>query len=267
MTESLEYAAPARSAPQSLTMRDAQGEMPALVWHPDAETAPVLVMLPDYFGTDEPLQHAAARLCDAGYLVLVPDLLHNSGVPAPDALAEIEDWALKQSDAANVTKVLRAVEFARALEGADSTRAGILGWGWSGALALIAASHDAPVRVVCDIGGAINYPVTTANRPGSPMNFIADLEAVIFAAFPGADPAFPDEEVRRLHARIVEHDKVGEVKVYDLAPPRFWRDDSLPQTRAFWRRLLNFLAENLAMTQEGTEPLGGYPNEEARLMA
>lgn len=266
MTESL-------STPQNLTLHDASGAVAATLWRPHADAdaassrAPILVMLPDYYGLDEALQNAAARVCALGYMVLVPDILAGTNVPAPDAAPdELGDWALKQSDSANVNRVLRAIESARELEGADAERVGVLGWGWSGALALIAAGHGAPVRVACDIGGTISYPVTTANRPGSPLNFVADLNATFFAAFASEDEAFPDEEIRRLHARLVEHEKSGEVKVYQ-APAHFWRDDSLPQTQAFWRRLTHFLAENLSGTEEGNEPLGAYPNEEARLQA
>ena len=78
--------------------------------------------------------------------------------------------------------------------------------------------------------------------------------------------------------RIVEHDKRGEIKFYPDAPPRFWRDDSLPQTQALWRRIANFIDEyvregELEPGDEATHqspqgiPDSGYPNEQSRLHA
>lgn len=260
-------------APHQLTLRDGALEMPALMWVAEGANdatrpvAPALVVLPDFYGFDEAFQSAAARLCGLGYTVLAPDLTAQTDLPTPDAApSDLDDWVLKQSDAANVKKALSALGFLRAQEVVDPERLGILGWGWSGALALMAAGHGDALRVVCDIGGTITYPVLTANRPGSPLNFLADVEAVIFAAFAGQDLAFPDDEIRRLRTHIVDNAKNGEVKSYD-APARFWRNDTLPQTQAFWRRLGNFLAENLAGTRAGIEPLGEYPNQEARIQA
>lgn len=259
--------------PHQLTLRYGAAEMPALMWMAEgandlnASPPPAVVVLPDIFGLDAQFQSAAAELCSLGYTVLAPDLTADTGLPASDAApSDVDDWVLKQSDAAHVKKALLALDFLRAQEVVDGGRLGLMGWGWSGALALMAAGHGGDLRVVCDIGGTITYPVLTANRPGSPLNFVADIEAIIFAAFAGQDPTFPDEEIQRLRTHIVENAKTGEVKIYE-APARFWLNNALPQTQAFRRRLGNFLAENLAGTREGVEPLGEYPNQEARIQA
>ncbi len=146
----------------------------------------------------------------------------------------------------------------------DERQLGIVGWGWGGAYALMAAAHDARIRVAVDIGGDVTYPVLTAQKPGSPLNFVGDIEGALFAAFPENDPQIPRNEIERLRFRIIDHDKRGEVKVYPNTPPHFWRDESLPQTQLLWRRVEAFLGEHIAEQEAWGE---GYPNEESRLHA
>jgi len=245
-------------------------EIPAQLFSPntDAVPAPGLVVLHDIFGLDEWTQQAAARLAGFGYVTVAPDLYARGGAP-PDASSEaaLYDFANSMHDSHLVNDALAALDWLAARDDVDAARLALLGWGWGGAYALMAAGHDARIITVADIAGAITYPVLTAKKTGSPLNFIADIEGTIFAAFPASDPLIPMNEIERLRGRLVEHDKRGEVKIYPDAPPRFWRDDALPQTTALWRRLENFLQTNLMEPQESQEPLGDYPNEESRLHA
>jgi carboxymethylenebutenolidase len=262
---------------------DARGlNLPAQLFLPSAEAAstdgpnvaagdtrqPGLVVLHDVHGLDAWTEQAAARLAALGYVAVAPDLYARSG-PPQDTTSEaaMYDFTNSLHDSELVNDALSALDWLAAREDVDSTRLGVIGWGWGGAYALMAGAHDARVITVADIAGAITYPVLTAKKPGSPLNFIADIEGTVFAAFPASDPLIPMNEIERLRGRLVEHDKRGEVKVYPDAPSRFWRDDTLPQTSHLWRRLENFLYTNLTAPEESMEPIGDYPNEESRLHA
>ena len=229
---------------------------------------PTLVVLHDIYGLDDATGQAAARLADLGYITLAPDLYAHSGGPQ-DTSSEIAlvNFTLSLPDSRLIGDTLAAVQWLTQRDDVDADRIGIIGWGWGGAYALMAAAHDPRVRVIVDIGGHITYAVLTAEKPGSPLNFVANLDGVLFAAFPGNDPWLPKNEIERLAARLSEHDKTGEVKTYSDAPPRFWRDESLPQTARLWSSLQSFLRDNLADPDASDEPMGAYPNEQSRLHA
>lgn len=242
---------------------------------PDASVAPAtptrwpaLIVLHDIYGLDEATQEAASRLSDLGYLTLAPDLYAASGGPKDTSDEKgLGNYAQSLFDSRLISDALAALQWLTQREDVDVTRIGIIGWGWGGAYALMTGAYDARLRVVVDIGGEITYPVLSVQKPGSPLNFVANLEGTFMAAFPGQDPALPGFEIERLTTRLREHDKRGEVKVYPDAPAHFWRDANAPQTAHLWRRLENFLKDNLLEFEASDEPIGDYPNEESRLHA
>jgi carboxymethylenebutenolidase len=235
---------------------------------------PALVVLHDLYGVDDVTRAAAARLVGLGYVCLVPDLFARSGGIKDDAAeSDRVNFTMSLSDTQIIADISAAVNVLADRDDVDVNKIGIVGWGWGGAFALMAVAHNERVGVAADIGGDLTYPVLTPQKPGSPLNYVANIGGALFAAYPENDPAFPGIEVERLRARLIEHDKPGEVKIYHDAPSRFWRDDALPQTAALWRRLENFLLDYLVYTHKPTfiDPYGlpedGYPNEESRLHA
>jgi len=229
---------------------------------------PLLIVLHDIYGLDDFTKDVAERLVPQGFDVATPDLFVAAPAKEGDAPDDFSDYADTLSDAKIVESIIAALDKVHAQVGSGSP-VGIIGWGWSGAYALMAAAHDARFSVVADIGGVITYPVQTAQRPGSPLNFLANIEGALFAAFAGADTTFPDNEIQRLRGQMINHDKRGEIKVYDHAPARFWRDADLPQTQQLWRRLEGFLHEHMMedVSPEEIDEEGAYPNEESRLHA
>ena len=241
---------------------------------------PLLLVLHDIYGLDDFTKSVAERLVPQGFDVATPDLFvaapakaqpetkEGEGDKESAAPADFTDYADTLSDAKIVESIIAALDKVSAQVGSGS-QVGIIGWGWSGAYALMAAAHDARFSVVADIGGVITYPVQTAQRPGSPLNFLANIEGTLFAAFAGADPSFPANEIGRLRSQMINQDKRGEIKVYDQAPARFWRDADLPQTAQLWRRLEGFLREHMIedISPDEIDEEGGYPNEASRLHA
>ncbi len=222
---------------------------------------PILVILHDIEGLDDWTKNAAHKLAAIGFDVATPDLLADAkGTEgAPPTETERAAFAETLSDAKIVENVVAELDAFPA-----NALCGVVGFGWSGAYALMAAASDARFVIAADIGGVITYPVSMVLRPGSPLNFLANLEGALFAAFAGQDANFPANEIARLRSQLQNHDKRGEVKIYD-APARFWRDDSV-QTAALWRRLEAFLHRHLLEDGEvQDEP--GDPNEASRLHA
>ena len=242
---------------------------------------PLLLVLHDIYGLDDFTKSVAERLVPQGFDVATPDLFadapakvetetkESDAAEADAAPADFTDYADTLSDSKIVENIIAALDKVSARADISGSQIGIIGWGWSGAYALMAAAHDARFSVVADIGGVITYPVQTAQRPGSPLNFLANIEGALFAAFAGADTNFPDNEIQRLRGQMINQDKRGEIKVYGDAPARFWRDESLPQTAQLWRRLEGFLREHMQedVSPDEIDEEGGYPNEASRLHA
>lgn len=271
------------SAAQHVLIATKNFDIPALLLVPQAPNAtpeteseaapaptrwPALIVLHDLYGLDETTQEAASRLSDLGYMTLAPDLYAASGGPKDTSSDKaLANYTLSLSDSRLISDALAALQWLAQREDVDATRIGIIGWGWGGAYALMTGAYDARLRVVVDIGGEITYSVLSAHKPGSPLNFVANLEGTFFAAFPGQDAALPDLEIERLIMCLRDHDKRAEVKVYPDAPARFWRDANAPATPQLWRRIENFLSDNLLEFQASDEPIGDYPNEASRLHA
>lgn len=291
MSNAIQDATLQNIVPQNVSIPTQNGNVPALLFSgagsesggasgdSGSATQSAIVMLHDIYGIDDATQQSAARMAALGYTVIVPDLFASSG-NLPDAEDEtaMRDYVATLSDTRVVQEALSAVNLVSGGQNAATARIGVIGWGMGGAYAMMTAAYNSNILVAINVGGEITYPVLTAQKPGSPLNFVANLGGALLAAYPGNDPMFPEIEVERLGARLVEHDKRGEVKVYPDAPPRFWRDASLPQTQALWRRIEHFLDEYLRenevepgdsathLSPQGI-PDSGYPNEQSRLHA
>lgn len=255
---------------ENVSIPTRSGALPAHLFTASADAAPsiaspAIIVVHDANGPDDWIQQATSRLAAAGFAMIAPELFANAAPPADDGEVARQDFLLALSDAKIVADLLATVDW---LITRGHVEIGIIGWGWGGAYALMAAAHDARVRAVVDVGGTISYPVSTPNRLGSPLNFVADLEGPLLAAFAGADPQFPENEIERLRGRLIEHDKNGEIKVYPAAPPRFWHDEQSPHTLLLWRRITAFLQDNLMQVDDDNPAFGeGYPNEASRLHA
>lgn len=202
---------------------------------------PGLLLIHDQWGPDDFTRAAAARLAESGYVVALPDLMMRFGAPADDSPVARDDFLFNLSDTQITGDALATLRFLARHENVDPKYLGVIGWGWGGAFALMTAGHDSRLRAVADIGGNITFPMLSANHSGSPLNFVADIEGAVFAAYP-AEGAQPSGEIERLREKLNEHDKLSEVKVFSGTKGRFWREDT-PQAALLWRRIEQFFAE------------------------
>lgn len=202
--------------------------------------SPALIVVHDHYGLDDHTSLSAQRLAEAGCMVVVPDLFHPE---TPDVSSEsaMQAFTLGLPDSKLVSDLSAAVSWLQTQDKVDAERIGVVGWGWGGAYALMLAGHDSRVKLAVDVGGHLTYPVLTAEKPGSPLNFVGSIEGAFLAAFAAEDAQLPAIEIERLKQQIAEHERRGEVKTYSGTKSRFWRDADLPQTRLLWRRIEGLL--------------------------
>lgn len=227
---------------------------------------PGLLLLHDQWGLDDFTRAAATRLAEAGYIVALPDLFARSGAPGEDSEVARQDFLHNLNDPQVLGDALAALQYLANHDSVDKKRLGVLGWGWGGAFVLTCAGHDSRISAAANIGGVITYPMLSTNHSGSPLNFIADIEGVIFCAYPQHEGP-PLGEIARLRERLVEHDKPGEVKVFTGTTGRFWRQDN-PQAALLWRRIEQFFSETFDLDADTLLfDDSGQANEESRLHA
>ena len=222
-----------------------------------------VLILHDLDGPNASAARFAASLEEKGFAPIVPELFS-----APDGMNEaaLSDWSSTLADADIIERARAA--FHEAAD--DGSRVAVCGLGWGGAYALLLAAHEPRVAATVDIGGVITYAAWTAKRPGSPLNFVAGLTGPFFAAFSAHDTLNSQDEIGRLRNRLIEHDKAGEVKVYD-APPNFWREES-EATNRLLNRVGAFLSnafnpDPVSPNPQQILPETGYPNEASLLHA
>ena len=227
---------------ESITVQHHTFDIPVEFWVPgDGAARPALILLHDEHGPDDFLRAAAARLAETGYVVALPDLFARRGGPADDSEVARQDFLFTLPDSEVVGDVLAVLGALASHEAVSKKSLGVLGWGWGGAFALVAAAHDTRLRAVVDVGGDITYPSHSQNHTGSPLNFVADIEGAIFAAFAEKGDQTAGE-IARLRDKITEHGKLAEIKVFSGTAGRFWREDT-PQAALLWRRIEQFLAD------------------------
>jgi carboxymethylenebutenolidase len=123
----------------------------AYIAYPDrAEAAPVVLVIHEAVGMSDFMRNVATRLAKKGFVAVVPDLLSGfGGTPAsPDSARKLT----ASLDPVVITRDLDATAaYVQGLKAADTSRVGVIGFGWGGGESLRYAAHNQSLRafVVC----------------------------------------------------------------------------------------------------------------------
>jgi carboxymethylenebutenolidase len=135
----------------------------AYIAYPDAtDPAPAVLLIHD-FGMSDFERDATKRLAQQGFVVIAPDLLsRQGGTPAsPDSAHKL--IASLNPDA--ITRDLDAtVAYVQGLKAVDSTKIGVIGFGWGGGESIRYAIHNQSVRVFVVCYGSLPKGVFEFNR-------------------------------------------------------------------------------------------------------
>ena len=104
-----------------------------------------------------PFVYVGSMLRASGYVVMVPERRgygKSDGHTFGEAVGEDRGARFVRRVQEETDDVLAAVEFAKTLPYADSTRMGVMGWSFGGITSVFAASRSAAFRVVIDQAGA-----------------------------------------------------------------------------------------------------------------
>ena len=245
-------------ARQNLTIAMLEGTASAGLFRPERpsrpEAQPGVVLYMDGFGIRAALDEIAERLAEAGYVVLVPDLLYRVSPYGPfDAKTAFLDPALR----ARIMKLTKDTTqemtrsdsgvFLNSLREAGATgRIGVVGYCLGGGRALHAAAAYPDRIAAC---ASFHGGHLASDEPDSPHRHVAAIKGHVYIGTAGVDTSFPPEQSGRL-AEALRRAEVSHTIENYIGMAHGW---AVPDHAAFdargaerhWKRLLTLFEEAL----------------------
>lgn len=236
------------------------GTADAYFTHPgDGGARPAVLLYMDAFGVRPRLRAMADRIAEAGYAVLVPNVLYRHGrapvVELPDKIADEDREALfgklfpmmgdltPQAVAADADAYLTWLQ---ARPETDGHPVGTVGYCMGARLSLITAgSHPGKVAAAAGFHGA----GLATEAPDSPHLLADGITAELYFGHADGDPTNPPEQQERLTRALAAAGVRHSAEVYTGADHGF----TMADTEAYnaeaadrhWQALLNLFARNL----------------------
>lgn len=231
------HAPPTNVAPPRKGERVQVGGANAYLSLPEGKSAPVpgIVVIHEWWGLNENIEHWADRLAAEGFAAIAVDLY--GGIVATDANQASE--AMKSVDRERAVATLRdAVRFLETDPRVRAPRTASIGWCFGGAQSLNLALAEPTLDAAVIYYGRLT---TDAGR-------LAAVNARILGIFGSRDKSIPLEDVQAFESELKDLGKAVTVKVYDaehaFANPSNARydqgaaADAWSVTRAFLRETL-----------------------------
>jgi carboxymethylenebutenolidase len=229
-----ELARAAASTTETITLKtDGGRSVIGALAKPEAATAPVIILVHEWWGLNDQIKAVAVDFANQGYLALALDLMGGVVAKTPD-----EAGALTKSvdPAAATDTVASWIGWARKAPGSDS-KVGIIGWCFGGGWALN-GSTVAPVDATVVYYGKCDLPADQ----------LAHLKGPVLGHFGTQDPRMNHEMVGKFEDAMKQDGKAETVYWYD-APHAFANPTGAnyhkAETQLAWSRTLEFLAKKL----------------------
>jgi carboxymethylenebutenolidase len=236
----------------SITTRD--GACPAYVFTSGAARAPAILFYMDAGGIRPVELSMAARLAEAGYVVLLPDLYYRYGAYGP-----LEPKAVFQGDVGAILGPLMAttgnakaaedtgafLDYLGARADVQGTKVGAVGFCMGGGMAIAAAGTwpDRIAAVASFHGGNL-----ASSAADSPHLYASKLKAALYVAAAEGDASYPPEMAERFERALEEAKVHFTAETYPAAhgwmKPDFPVYDEAAAERG-WREMLAFFDRTL----------------------
>jgi len=204
-----------------------------------------VLIIHDYFDPDAYYFDLAEQYAAAGYLGVCPDLFHRQGDIAeqthPAAGARIPAVADEDvfHDVDTVLDHLKQQGLLGELV--------ITGFCWGGRMAyLLAARHRETKLLVPFYGHLTAWTDESGNKPYSPLDEAAKVDARVVGSYGGGDDSIPLDQVADMERKLKEKGVSAELKVYEGAPHCFFRTPEWKEASDdAWGRVLGALKETV----------------------
>ncbi|MFN2463205.1 MAG: dienelactone hydrolase family protein [Candidatus Dormibacteria bacterium] len=210
--------------------------------HPEGDgPAPMMLVIHDYFDPDDYYFDLADQYAAAGFAAVCPDLFHRHG----DLSEQTHEKAGGRIGAVGDEEALADLDFVLEHLRAHGRlgELSVTGFCWGGRLAYIFAARHREVRnLVVMYGHLTAWSGPDGNKPYSPLEEAAKIDARVIGSYGGADGSIPLDQVAEMEKRLIEKGVRAELKVYDSAPHCFFRTPEWKQASDdVWSRVLEGL--------------------------
>jgi len=198
---------------------------------------PAVVMIHEWWGLNENIEHMAEILAGHGYVVFAVDLYDGEVATNSSEASRLSGQVRENPDVA-VSKMSRAVAGLR--ERTDTTeRVASLGWCFGGGQSLQLSLSDADLNATVIYYGTLTTNESTLQR----------IDAPVLGVFGAEDQVVGIENVREFNRTLGDLGVEREIHVYEGANHAFANpsgESFRPEaTRDAWAKTLRFLDENL----------------------
>ncbi|GAB3326457.1 dienelactone hydrolase family protein [Haloplanus salinarum] len=205
---------------------------------------PAVVMIHEWWGLNENIEHMADILAGHGYVVFAVDLYDGEVAANSSEAARLSGQVRENPDVA-VSKMSRAVSGLR--ERSDTTdRVASLGWCFGGGQSLQLSLSDA------DLNATVIYYGTLATNEST----LQRVDGPVLGVFGSEDQVVGIENVREFDRTLGEVGVEREIYVYEGAGHAFANPSGESfhpnDTRDAWGKTLTFLDENLRTNESAT---------------
>lgn len=218
-----------------------------------AAPMPAIVLASDIFGLDNHIQDLAVRFAQQGYAVLAPDFYSAKGGPGPTLTMENRIRVRRNTpDTFAVKDITSGLEYLSRENYVRRGKIGVVGFGYGGTAALLAAATNREIAACVDFYGEIVYPRNQISRtkPNSPLDMVRFINCPFLGLYGAPEDDITREDILALEKELRTRGKQFEIKVYSNAPNGF-ANDIRPESyrpniaRDAFLRTFNFLDEFL----------------------
>ena len=212
---------------------------------------PAVIILHERYGIDQHTKDLTARLAQAGFIGLAPDLFHRftgdrSALLRGEQRVDLtDDGALEDLNA--------AVEYLKKLKEVDASRIGIIGVCQTGRQPVLLAAKRNDIAGAVVLYGAIGGKEWLGNelRPTPIEELIPQASCPVLGVFGEADHIISVDDVVRFRNALEKAKKNCHIRIYAGAP-HGWLNDTMPgryrkdAAKDAWSLIMAFLKKCFA---------------------
>jgi carboxymethylenebutenolidase len=217
---------------------------------------PAVIILHERYGIDQHTKDLTAKLAQAGFVGLAPDLFHRFTGDRKAVLRGEQRVDLRDDEA--LEDLNAAVDYLKKSSNVDGSRIGIIGVCQTGRQPLLLAANRNDIAGVVVLYGAVGGREWLGNelRPTPVTDLIAKVNCPVLGIFGEADHIISVDDVLKFRTCLEQGRKNYHVRLYRDAP-HGWLNDTMPgryrkeAAKDAWSLMMAFLKKCFADGSDG----------------